>query len=52
MIYLILFFEFFKIGLFCFGGAFGMIPIIKDVVFGFIICTVGNRRSTWKQHMR
>ena len=32
MIYLTLFLEFFKIGLFCFGGAFGMIPIIKDVV--------------------
>ncbi|MBO5036787.1 MAG: chromate transporter [Clostridia bacterium] len=35
MIYLILFFEFFKIGLFCFGGAFGMIPIIKDVVLNY-----------------
>lgn len=29
---LTLFFEFFKVGLFCFGGAFGMIPVIKDVV--------------------
>ena len=35
MIFLILFFEFFKIGLFCFGGAFGMIPIIKDVVLNY-----------------
>ena len=35
MIYLTLFFEFFKIGLFCFGGAFGMIPIIKDVVLKY-----------------
>ena len=29
---LTLFFEFFKVGIFCFGGAFGMIPVIKDVV--------------------
>ena len=35
MIYLTLFLEFFKIGLFCFGGAFGMIPIIKDVVLKY-----------------
>lgn len=35
MIFLTLFFEFFKIGLFCFGGAFGMIPIIKDVVLKY-----------------
>lgn len=32
MIYLTLFFEFFKIGSFCFGGAFGMIPLIRDTV--------------------
>lgn len=32
MIDFTLFFEFFKIGLFCFGGAFGMIPVIKDTV--------------------
>lgn len=32
MIYLLLFFEFFKIGLFCFGGAFGMIPLIEETV--------------------
>lgn len=32
MIYLTLFFEFFKVGLFCFGGAFGMIPLIKEAV--------------------
>ena len=30
MIYLQLFLEFFKIGLFCFGGAFGMIPLIEE----------------------
>lgn len=35
MIYLTLFFEFFKIGLFCFGGAFGMLPVIKDVVLKY-----------------
>ena len=32
MIYLLLFFEFFKIGLFCFGGAFGMLPLIEQTV--------------------
>ena len=32
MIYVSLFFEFFKIGLFCFGGAMGMIPIIAESV--------------------
>lgn len=32
MIYLLLFLEFFKVGLFCFGGAFGMIPLIEEVV--------------------
>jgi len=32
MIFLILFLEFFKIGLFCFGGAFGMIPLIEETV--------------------
>lgn len=32
MIYLILFLEFFKVGLFCFGGAFGMIPLIREIV--------------------
>jgi len=34
MIYLQLFLEFFKIGLFCFGGAFGMIPLIEETVIG------------------
>lgn len=29
---LILFFEFFKIGLFTFGGGYAMIPMLKDVV--------------------
>ena len=32
MIWIILFLEFFKIGLFCFGGAFGMIPLIEETV--------------------
>lgn len=32
MIYLQLFLEFFKVGLFCFGGAFGMIPLIEETV--------------------
>ena len=32
MIYLQLFLEFFKSGLFCFGGAFGMIPLIEETV--------------------
>jgi len=32
MIYFQLFLEFFKIGLFCFGGAFGMIPLIEETV--------------------
>ena len=32
MIYLTLFLSFFKVGLFCFGGAFGMIPLIEETV--------------------
>lgn len=32
MTLLTLFWEFFKIGLFCFGGAFGMIPLIRQTV--------------------
>lgn len=32
MIYLELFWEFFQIGLFTFGGGFAMIPLIKDTV--------------------
>lgn len=32
MIYLTLFFEFFQIGLFTFGGGLAMIPLIEDVV--------------------
>lgn len=31
MIYLKLFFEFFKIGMFAFGGAYGAIPLIEEV---------------------
>ncbi len=37
MIYLTLFYEFFKIGLFTFGGGYAMIPLVKDTainVFG------------------
>ncbi|MGL4652877.1 chromate transporter [Cetobacterium sp.] len=33
MIYLILFIEFFKIGIFSFGGGLAMLPIIQEVVF-------------------
>jgi chromate transporter len=32
MILLDLFLSFFKVGLFCFGGAFGMIPLIEETV--------------------
>ena len=32
MIYLYLFLEFFKIGLFTFGGGYAMIPLVKEVV--------------------
>lgn len=32
MIYLKLFFEFFKVGLFTFGGGYAMIPVVKDTV--------------------
>ena len=32
MVYLTMFLEFFKVGLFCFGGAFGMIPLIEEIV--------------------
>ena len=32
MTYLLLFAEFFKVGLFCFGGAFGMLPLIEETV--------------------
>ena len=35
MIYLILFLEFFKVGLFAFGGAYGAIPLIRDVVLDY-----------------
>ncbi len=35
MIYLHLFFEFFKIGLFSFGGGFGMIPVIRETVLNY-----------------
>ena len=35
MIYLMLFLEFFKVGLFCFGGAFGMIPLIEETVMHY-----------------
>ncbi|MCF0117777.1 MAG: chromate transporter [Bacilli bacterium] len=32
MIYLLLFIEFFKIGLFTFGGGYAMIPLVKETV--------------------
>ena len=35
MEYLILFFEFFKIGLFTFGGGYAMIPLIQEVVLKY-----------------
>ncbi len=35
MIYLTLFFEFFKIGLFTFGGGYAMIPLIKEIVLKY-----------------
>lgn len=35
MIYLTLFLEFLKIGLFTFGGGYAMIPLIKEVVFKY-----------------
>ena len=34
-IYLLLFWEFFKVGLFTFGGGLAMIPLIKDVVLSY-----------------
>ena len=34
MIYFELFLEFFKIGLFTFGGGFAMIPLVRDLVVG------------------
>jgi len=35
MIYLLLFLEFFKIGLFTFGGGYAMIPIMKQTVLSY-----------------
>ena len=35
MIYFLLFFEFFKIGLFTFGGGFAMIPLIEETVIKY-----------------
>jgi len=35
MIYLTLFYEFFKIGLFTFGGGYAMIPLVKEAVLKF-----------------
>ncbi len=35
MIYLTLFAEFFKIGLFTFGGGYAMIPLVKEVVLKY-----------------
>ena len=35
MIYLTLFWTFFKIGLFTFGGGYAMLPLIQQYVLGF-----------------
>ena len=35
MIYLRLFLEFFKVGLFTFGGGYAMIPLIKEMVLKY-----------------
>ena len=35
MIYLDLFIGFLKVGLFSFGGAYGAIPLIRDVVLAY-----------------
>ena len=35
MIYLYLFLEFFKIGLFTFGGGYAMIPLVREVVLQY-----------------
>ena len=35
MIYLLLFYEFFKIGLFTFGGGYAMIPLVREVVLKY-----------------
>ena len=35
MIYLTLFLEFFKIGLFTFGGGYAMIPLVKELVLKY-----------------
>ena len=42
MIYLLLFLEFFKIGLFTFGGGYAMIPLVKDVVISYSWLTEGE----------
>ena len=34
MIYLLLFIEFFKVGLFTFGGGYAMIPLIEEIAIG------------------
>ena len=34
MKYLLLFLEFFKIGLFSFGGGYGMLPLMEETVVG------------------
>lgn len=35
MIFLLLFWEFFKIGMFTFGGGLGMIPLVRDIVLQY-----------------
>ena len=41
MIYLLLFLEFLKIGLFTFGGGYGMIPLIRETV----VARIGSLKS-------
>ena len=62
MIYLTLFLEFFKMGLFTFGGGYAMIPLIEETVlkYGWLetvgfsemlgVCesTPGPLQSTWR----
>lgn len=35
MIYLLLFYEFFKIGIFSFGGGLVMLPLMQDIIFKY-----------------
>ena len=46
MIYLELFLGFLKVGCFAFGGAYGAIPLIRDVVLRRI--TPGYAVNSWR----